>query len=400
LRIETPCLEVNLVGKTILIIDNNLASRTFLSNHLRAKQFEILEAPTGKEGLIMAWRQEPDLILFDPTLADIPDKEFIQKLRNDSRTSKARLIALSSDPSPARREACLNAGVDEYLVKSSQAIPALAQILQRLFGVEAPAELAAKDGGKNGVLIVFLSAKGGTGTSSLCANLAMNIQQSQPEARVVVADLVLPIGSIGPIVGHDGQINLVTVADLPTGQTSADYFYKNLPKPELWQFQVLTGSPDPEHGNSIKGERITQMIDMLCSAYDFIVLDIGRSLSRISLPLIQKADIIILIVSTDQSTVKLTKTVYDYLQTQGVNSQKVYAILNRALGLEGVTKAEAEQMIGLPIKTTMPYLGGNFALANNLNQPITVKYPTDTASIILKGAAEEIVSLARRLRAK
>ena len=387
-----------MVDKTILVVDANPASRTFLANHLRAKQFKILEAPTGKEGLIVAWSHEPDLVLFDPTLKDIPDKEFIQKLRHDSRTSKARLVALSSDPDPARRETCLSAGVHDYLVKSSQAIPALEEILRRLVSAESPPPVAAENSGKRGLLIVFLSAKGGTGTSSLCANLAMNIQQAQPEERVVVADLVLPIGSIGPIVGNNGQVNLVTVADLPTGETNADYFYNNLPKPAQWQFQVLTGSPDPEHGNSIKGERITQIVDILCSAYDFILLDIGRSLSRISLPLIQKADLIILIASTDQSTVKLTKTVYDYLQTQGVNSQNVYAILNRAVGLEGLTKAETEQIIGLPIKTTMPYMGGNFALANNLNQPITVKYPTDTASIILKGAAQEIVNLARQLR--
>ena len=389
-----------MVERTILIVDENPASRTFLANRLGAKQFKILEAPTGKEGLIVAWSHEPDLVLFDPALKDISEKEFIQKLRNDSRTQKARLIALSSDPSPARRESCISAGAHEYLIKSSQAIPALDEILQHLFSAQSPPEQAAKDGGKSGLLIVFLSAKGGTGTSSLCANLAMNIQRSQPEARVVVADLVLPIGSIGPIVGHDGQLNLVTVADLPTGQTNATYFYENLPRPEQWQFQVLTGSLDPEHGNSIKGERITQIVDMLCSAYDFIILDIGRSLSRISLPLIQKADLIILIVSTDQSTVKLTKTVYDYLQAQGVSSQKVYAILNRAVGLEGLTKAETEQIIGLPIKTTMPYMGGNFALANNLNQPLTFKYPTDTVSIILKAAAEEIVNLARRSQVK
>jgi pilus assembly protein CpaE len=387
-----------LVDKTILIVDDNPASRVFLANHLRAKQFKILEAPTGKEGLITAWSHEPDLVLFDPTLADIPDKEFIQKLRNDSRTGRARLVALSSDPSPARREACLSAGVHEYLVKSSQAIPALEEILNRLVHAETPVEMTRKDSEKSGQLIVFLSAKGGTGTSSLCANLAMNIQKSQPEASVVVADLVLPIGSIGPIVGNEGSLNLVTVADLSAAQTNADYFHKNLPKPEHWQFQVLTGSLDPQHGNSIKGERINQIVNMLCSSYDFIILDIGRSLSRISLPLIQKADLIILIVSTDQSTVKLTKTVFDYLQTQEVDSKRIYTILNRAVGLEGVTKTQAEEMIGLPIKTTMPYMGGNFALANNLNQPLTVKYPTDTVSIILKGAAEEIVSLARRLR--
>jgi pilus assembly protein CpaE len=387
-----------LAEKTILVIDENAASRTFLANHLRAKQFSILEAPTGKEGLILAWHREPNLVLFDPTLADIPEKEFIQKLRNDPRTAKAQLIALSSDPSPARRETCLRAGVDEYLVKSSQALPALDQILARLFEAKTPAEVPHSSAEKSGLLIVFLSAKGGTGTSSLCANLAMNMQQSQPEARLVVADLVLPIGSIGPIVGSEGQINLVTVADLPAGQTNAEYFHQNLPRPEQWHYQVLTGSLDPQHGNSIKGERINQIVDMLCSAYDFIILDIGRSLSRISLPLIQKADLIVLIVSTDQSTIKLTKTVCDYLKTQGVNSQKIYAILNRAVGLEGLTKAQAEEIIGLPIKTTMPYMGSNFALANNLNQPITIKYPTDTASIVLKGAAEEIVTLARRMR--
>jgi hypothetical protein len=66
--------------------------------------------------------------------------------------------------------------------------------------------------------------------------------------------------------------------------------------------------------------------------------------------------------------------------------------------LEGLTKAQAEEIIGLPIKTAMPYLGSNFALANNLNQPITIKYPTDTASIILKGTSEDIVKLARQLR--
>jgi pilus assembly protein CpaE len=386
------------VGKSILVVDDNPASRNYLAGILRQKLFQVLEAPTGKDGLIIAWRDAPDLVLFDPALPDLPDAEFIQKLRQNPRTSKTLLVALSSDPSPARREVCLHAGVDEYLVKSSQAVMALQETLVRLVGTEKPANVAPKEVEKTGSLIVFLSAKGGTGTSSLCANLAMNIQKEQPEARVVVADLVLPIGSIGQIVGYQGELNLATVTDLPSGQTNAEYFHKDLPKPELWQFQLLPGSPDPQHGNNIKGERIGQIVDTLCSTYDFIILDIGRSLSRISMPLIQKADLIILVVSTDQSTVTLTKTVREYLQAQGVDNRKIYAILNRAVGLEGATKTQAEEIIGLPIKTTMPYMGSNFALANNLNQPITIKYPTDTVSIILKETAEDIIKLVRRLQ--
>lgn len=389
-------------GRTILIVDDNSASRGFLANHFRGKQYNVLEASTGKDGLITAWRDQPDLVLFDPTLSDIPDQEFIQRLRQDTRTAATHLIALSKDPGTARREACLRAGVNEYLVKSSGALVALEESLNRIFSVAPtpPMEAAEKEDEKNGWLIVFLSAKGGTGTSSLCANFAMNIQKSHPEARVVVADLVLPIGSIGQMVGDEGTLNLVTVADLPASQTTTNYFHQNLPQPTLWQFQVLAGSPDPEHANSLKGDRIGQIVDTLRSAYDFVILDIGRSLSRISLPLIQKADLIVLIVSTDQSTIKLTQTVWKYLHSQGLEDQKIYAMLNRAVGLEGLTKAQAEEIIGLPIKTTMPYLGSNFALANNLNQPITVKYPTDTASIIFKEVAEEMVALARRLRSR
>ena len=388
-----------MVGKSILVLDGNKASRNFLANALREKQFEIYETSSGKEALIFAWRDQPDLILFDPVMVDISVADFIQKLQNDSRTNKTPLIALSSDSSAALKDACLKAGVIAYIIKSSQAVLVLEETLQNLFSVGTPSIVAEVTPREKGLLIIFLSAKGGTGTSSICANLAMNIKTQQPDASVVVTDLVLPIGSIAQIVGYTGDQNLVTVADQPPAQTDGEYFRNHLPQPELWQFQLLAGSPDPQHGNIIKGDRIEQIVEVLRASYDFIILDIGRSLSRISLPLIQQADVITLIVSTDQSTIHLTKTVWEYLQAQGIDAPRIYAILNRAVGLEGLTKTEAEAIIGIPIRTMIPYMGSNFTLANNLNQPITTKYPKDTAAIVLKEAAENIVKLARQLRA-
>lgn len=134
-----------MVGKSILIVDNNPASRIYLANFLKGKLFKVLEAPTGKEGLSAAWRDAPDLVLFDPTFADLPDKEFIQKLRNDPRTSIIPLVALSSDPSPFRKQTCLTAGVDEYLVKSSQAILSVEETLSRIFSIKNPTDNTNKD---------------------------------------------------------------------------------------------------------------------------------------------------------------------------------------------------------------------------------------------------------------
>ena len=98
-------------------------------------------------------------------------------------------------------------------------------------------------------------------------------------------------------------------------------------------------------------------------------------------------------------TVALTRTVWDYLQTKQVPAGRVFAILNRAVGLEGLTKAEIEQALGMPVKVSVPYLAGNFSMANNQHQPYPVKFPRDTASIAFKDIAQQIVEAAKRVRA-
>jgi pilus assembly protein CpaE len=168
----------------------------------------------------------------------------------------------------------------------------------------------------------------------------------------------------------------------------------------MWEFQLLAGSPDPERANDLKVERIPDIVTTLQKSYDFLVVDLGRSLSRISLPIIQNADLAVLIMSTDQSTITLTKKILDYLHAQGIDSRNIFAILNRAVGLEGLTKTEAEKIIDLPIKTAIPYMGSNFVLANNLNQPIIHKYPGDTASIVLRDVASDMIKTAASLRNK
>ncbi len=380
--------------KSILIVDADNASRNYLIHMVKEQRYAAMGAGSGKEGLISIWRDRPELIIFDPTLQDISPEEFLLKLRRDLRSANIPILALSSDPDSSMKDACLQAGCNEYMVKSGEVVATLPEIVARLLGVK---QELIKEGGH---LIVFLSAKGGTGTSSLCANYAMAIHNNKPEASVVVVDMVLPIGSIAPIVGYEGEVDLVSVTELPSAETTGRYFQTNLPKMELWEFQLLASAPDPERANELQVARIPEIIQTLQNAYDYVIVDLGRSLSRISLPIIQKADLLVLIMSTDKSTITLTKKILDYLHAQGIESQNIFAILNRAIGLEGLTKAEAEKIIDLPIKTALPYMGSNFALANNLNQPIIVKYPGDTAAIVFKETANNMINTATNLRNK
>lgn len=378
--------------ESILIVDADNASLNYLIRIVQEQRYFAMGTGSGKEGLIAAWRDRPDLIIFDPTLQDISPEEFLLKLRRDLRSNTIPILALSRSADPGMKEACLQAGCNEYIVKSGAVVASLPETIARLLGQK---QETIKDGG---YLIVFLSAKGGTGTSSLCANYGMAIHNNKPESNVVVVDLVLPIGSIAPIVGYEGEVDLVSVTELSSAETTGEYFRRNLPSIELWQFQLLAGAPDPDRANDLQVARIPEIIQTLQKTYDYVVIDLGRSLSRISLPIIQKADLVVLIMSTDQSTITLTKKILDYLHAQGLESHNIYAILNRAVGLEGLTKTEAEKIIDLPIKTALPYMGGNFALANNLNQPIIVKYPEDTAALVFKDTANGMINTATNLR--
>lgn len=380
--------------KKILIVDPDVASRNFIARNLTAQKYEVIEAGSGKEGLICAWRDRPDLIVIDPTIPDLRGEELASKLRQDARTASIPLVALSSDPSVVRIKSCLDAGYNEYITKSGQAVSTLNETVNRLLGITAA---TARQGG---LLIVFASAKGGAGTSSLCANIAMNIGQSQPEARVAVVDMVLPIGSIGPLVGYEGKQNIVTVSDIPPLEMSPDYFKKELSEIPLWEFNLLAGSPDPESSNYLNVARIWDIVAGVKSSFDYVLVDLGRSLSKISLPLIQHADLITLVISTDMSSVNLTKVLLEYLKNKGVQESGIYTILNRAIGLEGVSKPDAEKILGIPIRSAIPYLGSNFTLSNNLHQPYSLKFPQETATFVFAEMAKEITALARKLRAE
>jgi pilus assembly protein CpaE len=376
--------------KKILIIDGDAASRNYLKVMLGDDRFVVDLAASGKEGLITAWKNRPDIIVVDPDLPDMPGLELISRLRQDRRTSFANIIALGGPCDQQTMDTLLQAGFNEYLVKSNQAIEDLIAILSG-----TPKQRIEK---RHGRIMAFLSAKGGTGTSSLCANIAMCVGKKLKGSRVVVVDLVLPVGSIANIVGYTGKINLVTLAQEREGNITAEVVKENLPKLAAWNFSLLAGSPDPESANQLAVGRIPEILTALQDTFDFVFIDLGRSLSRISMPILIQADVLALVTNNDLSTITLTHTIWDYLQQQGVNPQRIYPLLNRAVGLEGLTKSEVEDKLGFQIRLTVPYMGGNFTVANNRHEPVISKFPSDSAALVIEQISKQMVELSKLVR--
>jgi len=145
-------------------------------------------------------------------------------------------------------------------------------------------------------------------------------------------------------------------------------------------------------------DRIEQIMTAIIESHDYVLVDLGRALSRITQPIIRMADVIVLVIGTDLSTTIITNTVWKYLQSKGIDLQHLYVLQNRAVGLEGLTKPELEQMTGLQVQITIPYLSGNMTVANNRHEPLMSRDPNDSGSLTIKQAASQIAAMGEQSR--
>jgi two-component system cell cycle response regulator DivK len=101
----------------ILIVDDNEQNRELAREVLEFAGFRTLEAASGVEGLSLAFEHHPDLILMDIRMPDLNGTDVVRKLREDERTAKIPVVALTSSTMKGDRERFLADGFDGYLEK-------------------------------------------------------------------------------------------------------------------------------------------------------------------------------------------------------------------------------------------------------------------------------------------
>ena len=109
----------------VLLVEDQPELLRALSINLRARQYEVLTARTGREALAVAASHPPDAVILDLGLPDIDGTEVIVELR---RWSKAPIIVLSGRTSPGDKIGALDVGADDYVTKPF----AMAELLARL----------------------------------------------------------------------------------------------------------------------------------------------------------------------------------------------------------------------------------------------------------------------------
>jgi CheY-like chemotaxis protein len=104
--------------RTVLYADDNPSIRALMASVVaRRGRTRLLSADRGRQAIELARRHQPDLVLLDLNLPDIPGETVLAALRGDPATRDLPVVVISGDARPDRVEGLRAAGAREYVVK-------------------------------------------------------------------------------------------------------------------------------------------------------------------------------------------------------------------------------------------------------------------------------------------
>jgi CheY-like chemotaxis protein len=101
----------------ILIIEDNFQNRYLAAFLLERAGHEVHQAETGAQGLEMAERIRPDVILLDIQLPEMDGHEVTRILKATPSLRETPVVAVTSYAMAGDREKCLEAGAEGYIEK-------------------------------------------------------------------------------------------------------------------------------------------------------------------------------------------------------------------------------------------------------------------------------------------
>lgn len=114
----------------VLVVEDNDDTRFLLRTMLEARGYRVTEASDGEEGVALAGRERPELVLMDATLPRMDGLAATRRIRSDSALEGVPVVFLSGHAQPEFRAAALDAGGTDFLVKPV-ALDELASVLER-----------------------------------------------------------------------------------------------------------------------------------------------------------------------------------------------------------------------------------------------------------------------------
>jgi len=218
-----------------------------------------------------------------------------------------------------------------------------------------------------GQILAFISCKGGSGATFIATNLAYALGQANK--RVIVIDLNLQFGDASLFVSGDKPA--MNLGDLARQIHRLD---ASLLASTLLNFGpncgVLAAPEDPTQSTDVRPEHIDTILRLARQQYDFIILDVGRSLEAVSIKALDMADTIFPVLQLTLPFIRDGKRLLNLFRNLDYPRDKIKLVLNRYEKTTDIQLEDLERTMAMKVFQTIP--NSYTAVAASVNQGVPI----------------------------
>ena len=280
------------------------------------------------------------LVGFEPT-----DPDYIHEVEKLCLAQpRATIVALHPGIQPELLVSLMRAGVREVITDSAP--ETLQYVIERV-------HLRVKGVSVNrGRVFGFVSAKGGDGCSCIAANFAFALSQ-KPGARVLAIDVSLPFGDLDMYLTRDNHTQ--DLADISSQSERLDQSLIDSMVQHITPALALIPSPTTfEKIIHIEPERVSELMRIALSFYDYILVDMGTSFDQVGLWVLDRLEELCIVATPSLPSMRRAAQLLKLWKELEKPLSRVEIILNRADTNARITSTEIEKIIGKPINRRIP----------------------------------------------
>ena len=367
--------------KRVLLIEDLPQVAEHLKGMLaREKDIEVAGVQAQAEtGVTQATTEKPDVVLIDALLqGKVTGFDVAKRIRAASPGTRIVMVTVPQRPVDPRPEA----GIDAVFV-----LPGGANELAAALGGNKDAR---REG--SGQVIAVYSPKGGTGKTTLAVNLACVMRRNG--ASVALLDGVMQFGAVRHLLPVPPATR--SIVDLPAGAAMRASLAE-----AVWEgpggVAVLLAPPRPEEADLVAPAELANAIGLLAQTHDYVIVDTPSRLSEDTLAMLDVANVILIVITYQGSTIANTRSAIDTFEALGYKGQKpLLLVVNQSDLTAGLSKGGMEHALNLPVVGEIPSDWKLVSESNNKQAPFVLANANAPVSQAVANLANALVSQQRK----
>jgi pilus assembly protein CpaE len=328
---------------------------------------EFISYPKGASAVAEALRQDFDVVIID--LDSDPDYalELVENICTDGQTN---VIVISEQPDPDKLLRCMRAGAREFLPMPIT-IEAMSEALIRVSArrVDLPTEKTTKrtiaQESSRGKLLLFMSAKGGAGVTTLACSLAVSLAQEFKQ-RTLLIDMTLPLGDAALNLGLRTEYS--TVNALQNFHRLDGSLLDSMVTSHESGLHVLA-APSEMTTARFESDGVFKLLRVARQEYEYVVVDAGSRMEAQDAYLLDDSAVIYLVTQIGIPELRNSNRLIKQLSIDG--GPKVEIVVNRYDSASGeIEEGQIQKALTRPVQWKIPNDYSAVRRMQNLGTPL------------------------------